>query len=124
MINMFDNDKVFIAPDLDINMLFEYEFSEEEIEEKLNAKAENNPKNAIFGANDFRPEFIEMLRQDQEILEKWLQTGKKYRMMTTLSLRNFKSYLNTSSLRVNVTPNKNWLFSLNLLILWNIYNVV
>ena len=39
MINMFDNDKVFIAPDLDINMLFEYEFSEGEIEEKLNAKA-------------------------------------------------------------------------------------
>lgn len=77
MINMFDNDKVFIAPDLDINMLFEYEFSEEEIEEKLNAKAENNPKNAIFGANDFRPEFIEMLRQDQEILEKMVTDWKE-----------------------------------------------
>lgn len=69
MIDMFNNDKVFIAPDLDINNLLAAGWSEEEIEEKLNAKAQDNPKNAKFTANDFRPEFIEMLRADQKILE-------------------------------------------------------
>ena len=70
MLDMFANDKVFIAPDLDINLLLENGLSEEEIEEKLNAKAEINPKNAVFHADDFRPEFVEMLRADQAILEK------------------------------------------------------
>ena len=69
MIDMFNNDKVFIAPDLDINNLLAAGWSEEEIEEKLNAKAQDNPKNAKSTANDFRPEFIEMLRADQKILE-------------------------------------------------------
>lgn len=44
MIDMFERDKIFIAPDLDINMLLESGLSDEEIEEKLNAKAEDNPK--------------------------------------------------------------------------------
>lgn len=70
MLDMFANDKVFIAPDLDINLLLENGLSEEEIEEKLNAKAETNPKNAVFHVDDFRPEFVEMLRADQAILEK------------------------------------------------------
>lgn len=70
MLDMFANDKVFVAPDLDINLLLENGLSEEEIEEKLNAKAETNPKNAVFHADDFRPEFVEMLRADQAILEK------------------------------------------------------
>lgn len=69
MIDMFNNNKVFIAPDLDINNLLVAGWSEEEIEEKLNAKAQDNPKNAVFKANDFKPEFIEMLQTDQVILE-------------------------------------------------------
>lgn len=70
MIDMFNNDKVFIAPDLDINHLLAAGWCEEEIEEKLNAKAQVNPKNAAFSAKDFRPEFIEMLQVDQAILER------------------------------------------------------
>lgn len=69
MLDMFANNKVFVAPDLDINLLLENGLSEEEIEEKLNIKAETNPKNAVFHADDFRPEFIEMLQADQAILE-------------------------------------------------------
>lgn len=69
MIDMFNNNKVFIAPDLDINNLLVAGWSEEEIEEKLNAKAQDNPKNAVFKANDFKPKFIEMLQADQAILE-------------------------------------------------------
>lgn len=70
MIAMFENNKVFIAPDLDLNLLLENGLSEEEIEEKLNEKAEANPKNEVFHAADFQPEYIEMLREDQVILEK------------------------------------------------------
>lgn len=69
MIDMFNRNKVFIAPDLDINNLLESGYTDEDIEEKLNAKAEENPKNSIFKAEDFRPEFIEILQNDQAILE-------------------------------------------------------
>lgn len=69
MIDMFANDKIFITPDLDINNLIAAGLSEEEIEEKLNAKAQDNPKNASFRAADFNPEYIGMLKKDQEILE-------------------------------------------------------
>lgn len=70
MINMFENDKVFIAPDLDINHLYELGLDDDEIEERLQQKAEENPKNAVFKAEDFDPRFIEMLREDQAVLEK------------------------------------------------------
>ena len=70
MIDMFNRDRVFIAPDLDINSLLEAGLSDDEIEEKLNAKAEDNPKNSVFKAEDFYPEYIEKLRSDQAILER------------------------------------------------------
>ncbi len=69
MIDMINRDKVFIAPDLDINNLLEAGLSDEEIEEKLNAKAEDNPKNSVFKAEDFNPDYIELLNEDQAILE-------------------------------------------------------
>jgi Superfamily II DNA and RNA helicases len=74
MLTMWKNDKVFIAPDMDINLLIEKGLSEDEIEEKLNEKAEVNPKNAVFKREDFRPEYIDMLHQDQQILDDmWLE---------------------------------------------------
>lgn len=70
MIDMWENDKIIIAPDLDINALIEAGFSEEEIEDKMNQKAETNPKNAAFKREDFNPEYIDRLRHDQQLLEK------------------------------------------------------
>lgn len=70
MINMFENDRVFIAPDLDINNLYAQGLDDDEIEERLQQKAEENPKNAVFKANDFDSKFIELLREDQAVLEK------------------------------------------------------
>ena len=43
MIDMFAKGKVFIAPDLDINHLYDLGLSDEEIEQKLNEKAESIP---------------------------------------------------------------------------------
>lgn len=75
MIDMFNNDRVFIAPDLDINKMYDQGLSNDEIEEKINQKAENNPKNAKFCVADFKPGFKEMLEADQIVLndlcKKW-----------------------------------------------------
>ena len=74
MIKMWENDRIFIAPDMDINKLYELGYTDDEIEEKLNEKAEDNPKNAVFVRDDFKPEYIDMLRKDQELLdEMWLE---------------------------------------------------
>ena len=74
MIKMWESDRIFIAPDMDINKLYELGYTDDEIEEKLNEKAEDNPKNAVFMRDDFKPEYIDMLRKDQELLdEMWLE---------------------------------------------------
>lgn len=74
MISMWENDRIFIAPDMDINKLYEMGYTDDEIEEKLNEKAEDNPKNAVFKRDDFLPEYIELLRQDQQLLDHvWAQ---------------------------------------------------
>lgn len=67
MIEMFDKDKVFIAPDLDINKLFE-DGKEDQIEDRINQLNEGSPNNAIYKKNDFNPDFYEGLLRDQEIL--------------------------------------------------------
>ncbi|MBR1917249.1 MAG: SNF2/RAD54 family helicase [Bacteroidaceae bacterium] len=73
MLNMWENDKIFIAPDMDINLLYEKGLTDDEIEEKLNEKSEENPKNAVFKRDDFIPAYIDMLRQDQDLLDDmWL----------------------------------------------------
>lgn len=76
MIDMFDKGKVFIAPDLDINHLYELGLSDDEIEEKLNEKAENNPKNKAFAPDDFKPEFLESLLSDQQVISQMVEDWK------------------------------------------------
>ena len=75
MIDMFRNGKIFIAPDLDINSMLKT-MSAEEIEERLQGKGSDDPRNAVFCADDFRPEFMEMLLADQELLDQmWSDWG-------------------------------------------------
>lgn len=75
MIQMFENDKVLIAPDLNINQLIEKGFSMEEIEELIVELSIENPKNNIFTADDFEKEFLIGLKKDkhllQELLDEW-----------------------------------------------------
>ena len=106
MIDMFDNDKVYIAPDLDINLLLESGLSEEEIEEKLNAKASNNPKNAVFHAVDFRPEFIDMLHNDQAILEQMLADWKDISDEDDSKFAKFNELLKHELFRTDRNPEK------------------
>lgn len=104
MIDMFNNNKVFIAPDLDINLLLESGYTEDEIEVKMNAKAEKNPKNAIFTADDFRPEFIEMLRQDQEILEQLVNDWKDITDADDSKFAKFNELLKHELFRTDRNP--------------------
>ena len=77
LIDMWENDKIIIAPDMDINALIKQGLTEEQIEEKLNEKSEKNPKNTSFKREHFKPEFIDLLRKDQSLLDDmWL--GWKY----------------------------------------------
>lgn len=76
MINMFAKGKVFIAPDMDINHLYENGLSDDEIEERLNKKAEDNPKNAVFVPDDFKPEFLDSLKSDQKVIEQMVADWK------------------------------------------------
>lgn len=76
MIDMFDKGKVFIAPDMDINHLYELGLSDEEIEQKLNEKAEINPKNKTFSPDDFKPEFLEALKCDQTVIDQMVDDWK------------------------------------------------
>lgn len=77
MIQMFENDRIFVAPDLDINKLYD-EGKEDEIEEKIIELNEKSPNNAVYQADDFSPEIFEGLKRDQEILDelfrKWNAT--------------------------------------------------
>ena len=73
LIDMWENDKIIIAPDMDINALIKQGLTEEQIEEKLNEKSEKNPKNTSFKREHFKPEFIDLLRKDQSLLDDmWL----------------------------------------------------
>lgn len=76
MIEMFENDKIFVAPDLDLNRFYD-DGKEDEIEDKINELNESSPNNAVYKARDFAPELVEGLKKDQEVLgrlvEKWNQ---------------------------------------------------
>lgn len=71
MIQMFDKDKVLIAPDFDVNALMEKGNSIEDIEAFILEKTLDDPNspNRIFQAKDFEPEFLIGLKRDLELFE-------------------------------------------------------
>jgi superfamily II DNA/RNA helicase len=75
MIEMYERDSVFIAPDLDISDLLNKGFTDEEIEIEILKIDDDKPKNKKFKQSDFKEGFIEGLRNDYENLlslnERW-----------------------------------------------------
>ncbi|NUM31660.1 MAG: restriction endonuclease subunit R [Bacteroidetes bacterium] len=63
MIEMFENDRVFVAPDLDINKLLEEGLSYDQIEAKINEKGGNNRE---FKRSAFDEKFLALLKSDKE----------------------------------------------------------
>lgn len=66
MIDMFANDRVFIAPDLDINKLKEDGFSDDAILKKMEEKGGNNRE---FNAAAFSADFIEKLQSEKQKID-------------------------------------------------------
>ena len=68
---MFENGKVFIAPDIDVNKYLN-EGKEEELEKKMNEKGGNNE---TYADEDFREDFIELLKEDEkkikQLVDEW-----------------------------------------------------
>ncbi len=75
MIDMYERDSVFIAPDLDISDLLNKGYTDEEIEIEILKIDDDKPKNKKFKQTDFKKGFIEGLRNDYEYLftlnERW-----------------------------------------------------
>jgi superfamily II DNA/RNA helicase len=77
MLGMFDKNRVFIAPDLDINKLLEEGLSYDEIEAKINEKGGNNKE---YKKDAFDKKFVALLKQDKEkvddLIERWSKVKK------------------------------------------------
>lgn len=99
MIDMFEKDQVFIAPDIDINKFLD-DGKDEQLIEKIEELSKESPNNQIFKAKDFSPELLEGLRKDQEILEdlyhKWENIGDDPKTKKFLSEID-KTFFNTKN---------------------------
>ncbi len=77
MIDMFSKQKIFIAPDNDVNLLMDKGWSDEEIEEEINRLGEENPRNRVFEPSDFSEEFLIGLKKDQELIKELYNSWTK-----------------------------------------------
>lgn len=77
MIEMFEKDTIFIAPDLDINKLLEEGKSYDEIENLINLKGGNNK---LYKSIDFLDEFLFSLKTDKayidDLVQRWSEVKK------------------------------------------------
>lgn len=69
MIVMYENEKIYIAPDTDVNKLLDKGWSNDKIEIEIERLSEDNPKNQIFKKSDFTPDFIDKLKNDSKYLK-------------------------------------------------------
>ncbi|OSS40259.1 Superfamily II DNA/RNA helicase [Christiangramia flava JLT2011] len=73
MINMFEKDKVYIAPDVDVNKYLN-DGNEEALEEKMNEKGGNN---VIFQNQDFKEDFLLLLKEDEKMISNLVERWNK-----------------------------------------------
>lgn len=69
MIEMFEKNKIFIAPDTNVNKLLDKGWSDEDIEKEIERLSEENPKNQTFISSDFKDGFIESLKKDSKLIK-------------------------------------------------------
>lgn len=104
MIEMFANDKVFIAPDFDVNALMEKGFTMEEVENYILERTLDQPdsRNRVFPASEFEPEFLTGLKNDLAFLtgliEKWRNIKDDPKLET------FFDALENEFLRADINP--------------------
>lgn len=77
MIDMFEKDQVLIAPDLNVNQLFEKGLSADEIEELIIELSIEKPRNNVFRADDFQADLLEGLKKDEALLNELHQAWQQ-----------------------------------------------
>lgn len=88
MIKMFEDDKVFIAPDFNVNAMMEEGMSVEEIEAFILERTIDDPntRNRVFTADQFDSEFLTGLKSDLAILtdlcDKWAKIDEDPKLDT------------------------------------------
>ncbi len=78
MVRMFESGKINIAPNLNVS---EYilEDREDELEAVIQAAAQTDPTIPIAEPNDFRPEFLQGLKHDLDLLNALVDEWEKFR---------------------------------------------
>ena len=79
MIKMFEQDKVIIAPELNVKALQAKDMELDEILELAMEKGYSKD-DILYHASDFQPDFIEMLKKDRSVLKNSMRSGRKYLM--------------------------------------------
>lgn len=110
MLAMFDDNRIFIAPDLDINKLLEEGLSYDEIEAKINEKGGNNKE---YKKDAFDKKFVDLLKQDKEkvddLIERWSKVKKDPKLIEfakQIQDEFFKTDLNISGKLVIFSESK------------------
>ena len=117
MIRMWDNNTLFVCPDLNVNEILKDNFDEgvKELRRKindLNKQGRNEGgKNAEYRREDFRPEYIELLQRDERILSdlcarwdpKWIKKDPKLEAFKRQLPALFDPEKNTTGLLVIFT---------------------
>jgi len=102
MIEMFASDKVFIAPDFDVNALMEKGYTMEEVENYILERTIDDPdsRNKIFPASDFEPDFVVGLQNDLELLngliKQWKEIDEDPKLETFFAALN-DQFLNSTT---------------------------
>jgi superfamily II DNA or RNA helicase len=73
MIKMFEDEKVYVAPDIDVNKYLD-EGDEEGLEAKINSKGGNNQ---IYNSKDFKETFIPLLQLDRKMVAELVDAWKE-----------------------------------------------
>lgn len=90
MVKMFDNDRIYIAPNLSINDYINDD-KEEELISILTDLADTDPTIEICNSDDFEPGFITGLKKDKELLDELVSEWNKITQDPKLDV--FKEYL-------------------------------
>lgn len=90
MVKMFDNDRIYIAPNLGVNDYIN-EDKEEELISILTDLADTDPTIEICNSDDFEPGFITGLKKDKELLDELVSDWNKITQDPKLDI--FKEYL-------------------------------
>lgn len=92
MVQMFDNDRIYIAPNYGVNDYIN-EGREEELITLLTDLADTDPTIEICNADDFEPGFITGLKNDKALLDELVSAWNK--ITQDPKLDEFKRYLST-----------------------------